>query len=153
MIKKIKEFIKAFKYAYNTINVNKFDAKNAIEDYRKRVEEFSNVAKTMNDLYDNLRDAYIYFPTNERQDFIQKTMDLLVYGRRDSNGGFMDICGWCGLYSSQASYVKTTLKELNKLYKEGKYSEVIAKAEEYNERLEEFYILYGIDENPKENNE
>ena len=33
MCKKIKEFIKAFKYAYNTINVNKFEAKKAIDDF------------------------------------------------------------------------------------------------------------------------
>ena len=30
MFRKIKEFIKAFKNAYNTINVNKIDAKKAI---------------------------------------------------------------------------------------------------------------------------
>ncbi len=38
MFKKIKEFISAFKNAYYTININKFNAKNAIEDYRKEVE-------------------------------------------------------------------------------------------------------------------
>ena len=59
MLKKIKEFIKAFKDAYNTINVNKFAAKNVIEDYRKDVERFAKVAKTMEDMYDNLRDTYI----------------------------------------------------------------------------------------------
>ena len=32
MIKKIKEFIKAFKDAYYTLNINKFNAKNAIEE-------------------------------------------------------------------------------------------------------------------------
>lgn len=72
MFKKIKEFIKVFEDAYYTINVNKFNAKNAIEDCCKEVEQFSKVAKTLDNLYDNLVDAYKYFPTNERQDFIQK---------------------------------------------------------------------------------
>lgn len=153
MIKKIKEFIKAFKYAYNTINVNKFNAKKAIEDYRKRVEEFSNVANTMSNLYDNLRAAYIYFPTDERQDFIQRTMDLLVYGRRDSNGGIMDICGSRGLYYSEAANGITKLMHLEDLYDEGKYDEVIAKTKEYNNRLDEFFVLYGIKVNAVEDAE
>ena len=78
---------------------------------------------------------------------------MLRYGRRDANGGLEDICGWYGLYSSQASYVKPKLKELNKLYKEGKYNEVITLAREYTEHLEEFNILYGIDENLSKENE
>lgn len=144
MFKKIKEFIEAFKDAYYTININKFNARNAIEDYRKEVERFSNVAKTMANLYDDLRDMYIYFPNNERQDFVQKTMDLLVYGRRDSNGGLIDICGLRGLYYSEADYGRDKLALLEDLYNEGKYDEVMIKTEEYNNRLEEFFVLYGI---------
>lgn len=144
MFKKIKEFIKAFKYAYNTINVNKFNAKNAIEDYREKVEEFSKVAKTMENLYDNLKDVYIYFPTDERQDFIHNTMYLLSYGRKDSNGRLIDMCGLRTLYRSEADYGKNKLAQLEDLYDEGKYDEVITKTEEYSNRLEEFYVIYGI---------
>jgi hypothetical protein len=150
MIKKIKEFIAAFNDAYYTININKFNAKNAIEDYRKKVEEFSNVAKTLQNLYDNLRNAYIYFPTNERQDFVQQTMDLLVYGRRDSNGGLIDIYGLRGLYYSEADNGRNNLAHLKDLYNEGKYEEVITKTEEYNNRLEVFFVIYGIKENTTE---
>lgn len=152
MFKKIKEFIKAFKDTYYTININKFNARNTIEDYRKEVERFSNVAKTMANLYDDLRDAYIYFPTNERQDFVQKIMDLLVYGRRDSNGGLIDIYGWRELYYNEAARWRDNLVRLENLYNEGKYDEVMTKAKEYSNRLEEFYILYGIKENTSENN-
>ena len=151
MFKKIKEFISVFKDAYYTLNINKFNAKNAIEDYRKEVRQFSKVAKTLNNLYDNLRDTYKYFPIKERQDFIQKTMDLLIYGRRDSNGGFIDICGYRGLYYSEADYGKNNLARLKDLYNEGKYDEVMAKIEECSNRLEEFYVLYGIKENTVEN--
>lgn len=156
MIKKIKEFIKAFKYAYNTINVNKFNAKNAIEDYREKVERFSKVAKTMENLYDNLKDVYIYFPVDERQDFIHNTMYLLSYGRKDSNGRLIDMCGLRGLYYSEAANGITNLTHLEDLYNEGKYDEVMAKTEEYNDRLKEFFVLYGIkdiDENTVEDDE
>lgn len=144
MFKKIKEFIAAFKDAYYTLNINKFNAKNAIEDYREKVERLSNVAKTMENLYDNLKDVYIYFPTDERQDFIHETMFLLSYGRKDSNGCLIDVCGLRSLYYSEADYGRNKLAQLEDLYNEGKYDEVMAKTEEYSNRLEEFYVIYGI---------
>lgn len=152
MFKRIKEFIEAFKTAYNTINVNKIDAKKAIDDFKKIADDIVYTADSLKIIFARLEAIYSCFPIKERQDFIQKTLDLLRYGRRDSNGRLKDICGWYGLYSSHASYVKPKLKELNKLYKEGKYSEVMSLARGYTEHLEEFNILYGIDENlPKEN--
>lgn len=150
MFKRIKEFIAAFKDAYYTININKFNAKNAIEDYREEVERFSKVAKTLDDLYNNIKDAYEYFPINERQDFVQPTLGLIIYGRRDSNGGLMDICGLRGLYYSEADYGRNKLAQLEDLYNEGKYDEVMTKTEEYSNRLEEFYVIYGIKENTGE---
>lgn len=153
MIKKIKEFIKAFKYAYNTINVNKFEAKKAIDDFKKEVDDIVYIADSLRFIFARLEAIYSCFPIKERQDFITKTLDLLRYGRRDDNGGLEDICGWYALYSSEADYMKTKLKNLNKLYKEGKYSEVNSLVIECNEHLEEFYIMYGIDENPNKENE
>lgn len=156
MIKKIKEFIEAFKTAYNTININKFNAKNAIEDYREKVEEFSKVAKTMENLYDNLKDVYIYFPTDARQDFIHKTMYLLNYGRKDYNGRLIDICGLQALYYSEAECGINNLANLEDLYNEGKYKDVMTKTEEYSNSLEEFFVIYGIKdikENTVEDNE
>lgn len=153
MFKKIKEFIKAFEDAYYTINVNKFKAKNDIEDYRKEVEQFSKVAKTLDNLYDNLVDAYKYFPIDERQDFVQRTLDLISYGRKDSHGNFIDICGWRALYYAEADYGRDNLALLEDLYNEGKYDEVMTKTEKYFNHLEEFYVLYGINENSSENNE
>lgn len=156
MFKKIKEFIAAFKDAYYTLNINKFNAKNAIEDYHKEVERLSKVAKTMENLYDNLKDVYIYFPTDERQDFIHKTMYLLSYGRKDSNGRLIDMCGLRTLYRSEADYGRNKLAQLENLYNESKYDEVMTKTEEYSNRLKEFFVLYGIkdiDENTVEDDE
>lgn len=153
MFKKIKEFITAFKDAYYTLNIKKFNAKNAIKDYRKEVERLSKIAKTLENLYDNLVDAYEYFPIKERYDFVKKTRELLVYGRKDSHGGFIDICGWRALYYSEADYGRSNLTHLTDIYNEGKYDEVMAKTEEYSNRLEEFYVIYGIKENQSKNYE
>lgn len=153
MIKKIKEFISAFKTAYNTINVNKFDAKKAIDDFKKMADDIVYIADSLKIIFSRLEAIYVCFPVKERQDFIQKTLDLLRYGRRDADGGLKDISGWYGLYRSQANYVKTRLDWLNDLYDAGKYDEVIPLVKEYTEKLEEFNILYGIEENTVENDE
>jgi hypothetical protein len=153
VIKKIKEFIEAFKDAYNAININKFNAKNAIEEYSDEVDDIVYAADSLKIILARLEAVYSNFPINERQDFIQKTIDLLKYGRRDANGELKDICGWIEIYRLKAEGAKNQLSYLKKIYGDGKYDEVIAKAEEYSNCLEEFYILYGIEENPSENNE
>ena len=146
MFKKIKEFIEAFKNAYNTINVNKIDAKKAIDDYSKKVARIVYVADSLKFIFPRLEAIYSSFPINERQDFITKTLDLLRYGRKDDNGGLKDTCGWGALYISESVVVKNNLAHLKERYKEGRYGEVKVLAEEYSERLEEFYIIYGIKE-------
>lgn len=153
MFKKIKEFIKAFNDAYNTINVNKFAAKKAIDDFKKKVDDIVYTADALKCVFTKLQTTYDCFPKKERQDFIQKTLDLLVYGRRDANGGLKDICGWRSLWFSEADYAKTKLKEMNKFYKDGNYNIVMSLAKACNEHLEEFYILYGIVETQNEENE
>ena len=146
MFKKIKEFIEAFKDAYNTINVNKIDAKKAIDDYSKEVDGIVYASDSLKIIFARLEGSYIYFPKKERQDFITKTLDLLRYGRKDANGNLKDFYGLRSLYHSNANYAKNNLAHLKKLYKKGKYDGVIECAKEYLERLEEFYILYGINE-------
>lgn len=153
MIKKIKEFIKAFKYAYNTISIDKINAKKVIDDYSREADDIIYTIDSIKIIFSRLEAIYSCFPIKERQDFVIKTLDLLRYGRRDDDGGLKDIYGWYALYRSQADYVKTKLKLLNELYKEGKYSEVMSFAKEYNEQLEEFYVKYGIKEITAEENE
>ena len=153
MFKKIKEFIEAFKNAYNTINVNKINAKKAIDNYSDEVDDIVYAYESLNIIYRRLNAVYRYFPIKERQDFVQKTLDLLTYGRYDSVGYFKDDYGLAGAYYRYADGAQHNLIELENLYKEGKYNEVITKAEEYSEKLKDFYIRYGIEENPSENNE
>lgn len=150
MFKKIKEFIEAFKDAYNTINVNKIDAKKAIDDYSKEVDGIVYAADSLKIIFIRLEGVYKYFPIKERQDFIQKTLDLLRYGRKDDKWYLKDYDGFITLYISTANWAKNNLTYLKKLYKEGKYDEVVEWAKEYSERLEEFRILYNIIDNPNE---
>lgn len=150
MFKKIKEFIEAFKNAYNTINVNKIDAKKAIDNYSKEVDNIVYAAESLKIIFVRLEGVYKYFPIKERQDFIQKTLDLITYGRYDDNEGLKDPCGWGTLYISESVGAKNNLAYLKKLYKEGRYGEVKVLAKEYSERLEEFYVLYNIIDNPNE---
>ena len=150
MFKKIKEFIKAFKDAYNTINVSKIDAKKAIDDYSKEVDDIVYADNSLKIIFVRLEGAYKYFPIKERQDFITKTLDLLRYGRKDANGDLKDFFGFRTLYHSTANAAKNNLAHLKKLYKEGKYDEVKVWVKEYSRRLEDFYALYNIIDNPNE---
>ena len=150
MFKKIKEFIEAFKNAYNTINVNKIDAKKAIDDYSRKVDRIVYTADSLKIIFARLEAIYSCFPIKERQDFIQKTLDLLRYGRNDDNGGLKDTCGWCAFYHSNAKCVKNNLAQLKELYKRGRYGEVKVLAKEYSEQLEDFYVLYNIIDKPNE---
>ena len=118
--------------------------KKVIDDYKRETDDIVYTVDSLKIIFARLEAIYSCFPIKERQDFIIKILDLLRYGRRDANGGLKDICGWYGLYSSQANYMKTKLKDMNKLYKESKYVEVNAFVKEYNEQLEEFYVKYGI---------
>ncbi len=152
MFKKIKEFIEAFKNAYNTINVNKINAKKAIDGYSKEVDDIVYTADSLKIIFIRLEAVYSSFPIKERQDFITKTLDLLRYGRKDDDGNLKDFCGFRALYTSTANGAKNNLAYLNELYKEGKYDEVVANAKVYSERLEDFYVLYGIEEKSSKEN-
>lgn len=147
---KIKEFIKAFKDAYNTINVNKINAKKAIDGYSTKVDHIIYVSDSLKIILERLEAIYSYLPIKERQDFIQKTVDLIRYGGKDDNGDLKYYCGLRALYHSNANCAKNNLSNLKNLYKEGKYDKVMEWAKEYSERLEEFRFLYNITDIPNE---
>ena len=112
MFEKIKEFIKAFKDAYNTINVNKIDAKKAIDDYSEKVNYIVYAYDSLKIVSARLEAIYSYLPIKERQDFIQKTLDLLRYGRKDDNGNLKDFVGITSIYHSYANSAKNNLAML-----------------------------------------
>ena len=150
MFNKIKEFIEAFKDAYNTVNVVKINAKKAIDAFSKKVDDIVYATDSLRIIFTRLEGVYKYFPIKERQDFIQKTLDLLRYGRKDDSGILKDFRGLTSLYYSNTNWAKNNLAHLKELYKKGRYGEVEVLAKEYSEQLEEFYILYNIIDNPNE---
>lgn len=143
-MKKIKHFIQAFKQAHYEVNKNKIDAKNAIDNYRKDSEVVKEVAETLKLIYTKLESVYHCPPIKERQNFIQKTLDLLKYGRINGCGVFMDEGGYCEIYNLQYNHMKNCLLAMNTLYGNEKYEEVIKYVEKCNKNLENFGIKHGL---------
>ena len=69
MFKKIKEFIAAFKNAYNTINVNKIDAKKAIDDYSNEVDGIVYAYDSLKIIFEHLEGSYKYFQKIRQKDY------------------------------------------------------------------------------------
>jgi hypothetical protein len=143
-MKKIKDFIKAFKQAYYEVNKNKIDAKNAIDNYRKDTEVVKEVAEELKLIHAKLESVYHCLPIKERQNFIQKTLDLLKYGRINGSGGFMDEGGYCEIYNLQYKHMKDDLYAMNVLYGNERYDEVIKYVEKCNKNIENFGIKHGL---------
>lgn len=143
-MKKIKDFIKAVKQAYYEVNKNKIDAKNAIDNYRKEVEVVKEVAEDLKLIHTKLESVYHCLPIKERQNFIQKTLDLLKYGRINGRGGFMDEGGYCEIYNLQYNHMKNCLLAMNTLYGNERYEEVIEFVKQCNKNLENFGIEHDL---------
>lgn len=143
-MKKIKDFIKAFKQAYCEVNKNKIDAKNAIDNYRKEVDVVKNVAENLKLINTKLKLVYHCLPIKERQNFIQKTLDLFRFGRINGNGGFMDEGGYCEIYNLQYNHMKDNLRVMNILYGNERYEEVIGYVEQCNKNIKNFRIKHDL---------
>lgn len=143
-MKKIKDFIQAFKQAYYEVNKNKIVAKNAIDMYSKEVDAVKDVAENLKLIYTKLKLVYHCLPIKERQSFIQKTLDLFKYGRINGNGGFMDEGGYCEIYNLQYNDMKNYLLAMNTLYGNERYEEVIEYVERCNKNLENFRIKHDL---------
>ena len=148
MFKTIRNYIRAFKDAYKTINSKKFEAKEAIDKYKLEVDNIKNVYTVLRDTYEGLDAVYKYLPKQERRDFIQKTLDLLKFGRTDvdENGDrcFKDLIGYIYLYFSQYTDMSHFLKVMRLHYNNGHYDDVIDLAREYGMQLENFYVNHDI---------
>ena len=146
MIKTIKNYIQAIKDAYRNINSKKFLAEEAIEKYKSETERIREISKIMEKTIDNLKTIYDYLPKKERQDYVQKTLDLLMthtitdqYGR-----AIWHDFGYHWLFDNQYKTMKTYLKVMRLHYNNGHYDDVIDLAKEYNIVLENFYVRNKI---------
>lgn len=148
MFNSIKIFIAAFKQALNSMNADKIEAKEAIDKYCANVKYIGDVVEKMKTVYILIGELYDCFPIKERQDFVQKTYDLLGYGRLDEKtGNFKDGANFVTLYKHQHEDMKRWLKNMVNYYNAGHYNDVVDLYKTvYGPQLEKFYIRVGASE-------
>lgn len=148
MFNSIKIFIAAFKQALDSMNIDKMEAKEAIDKYRANVEYIGGVAEKMKTVYTLISELYDCFPIKERHDFVQKTHDLLRYGRFDEKtGSLKDGTNFVTSYKHQYEDMKRWLKNMVNHYNAGHYKEVVDLYKIiYGPQLEKFYISIGASE-------
>ena len=133
MIKFCKDLFKIFKTTYQTYYAEKIKAKLLIKDYQDKVNSIENVANKLYDIANNLHTVYHFLPIKERQDFIQKTINLINYGDEER------LYGYRKEYKSILVVMKNNLKILKLHYKNSHYNYVIELTEIYNKKLEKFF--------------
>lgn len=136
----IKEFILAYKEAYNKINEEKIKAKDCINHIKRLKKIDTSIYKLLLTTKKNLYDIYIYLPKKQRQDYVQKTIDLLQYGNDFTDD--IRVLGIIGLYKNVIEIIDDNLQDMKRFYKEKDYNKVISI---YNDLIEtiddEFKIL------------
>lgn len=146
MIKTIRNYIQAIKDAYRNINSKKFLAEEAIEKYKSETERIGEISEIMGKTIDNLKTIYGYLPKEKRQDYVQKTLDLLITHTitdQYNHAIFADF-GYHWLFDNQYKTMKSYLKVIRLHYNNGHYNDVIDLAKEYNIQLENFYVRNKI---------
>ena len=148
MFSSIKIFITAFKQAIDTMNADKMEAKEAINKYRANVEYIGGVAEKMKTVYILIGELYDCFPIKERRDFVQKTYDLLGYGRFDEKtGNLKDGTNFVTLYKHQYEDMIRLLGNMVNHYNDGNYKKVVNLYNTvYGPQLESFYVYVGASE-------
>jgi hypothetical protein len=136
----IKEFIWAYKEAYNKINEDKIKAKDCINHIKKLKEIDTNIYKLCLTTKKNISDIYKYLPKKQRQDYVQKTLDLLQYGNDFSHD--LKVLGVIGLYKNVIDILDENLKNMKMFYKDKEYKIVASIYKDLIETVNnEFKIL------------
>ena len=136
----IKEFILAYKEAYNKINEEKIKAKDCINHTKRLKKIYISIYKLCLTTKKNLYDIYRYLPKKQRQDYVQKTIDLLQYGNDLTDD--VRVLGIIGLYKNAIKIIDDNLIEMKHFYKEKDYSKVISIYKDLNETINnEFKFL------------
>ncbi len=136
----IKEFIFAYKEAYNKINEEKIKAKDCINHTKRLKKTYISIYKLCLTTKKNLYDIYRYLPKKQRQDYVQKTIDLLQYGNDLTDD--VRVLGIIGLYKNAIKIIDDNLIEMKHFYKEKDYSKVISIYKDLDETINnEFKFL------------
>ena len=125
---------------WKELRKEKNEAKKVLKDIQVVVEHWERVWKTAENIEKELSAIYSDLPESQRQDYVQKTMDLLKYGFdidvEWKSDGFISIFHY--IYTVCLRYQE----HAEKLYKEN-YEGVIGKLEEMKCEVERIKEVYG----------
>lgn len=126
---------------WEELRKEKNEAKQVLKDIQVVVDHWERMWETAENIEKELSEIYYELPESQRQDYIQKTLDLLKYGfdidvewRPD---GFIDIFHY--IYTVCLSYQE----QAEKLYKEKDYKSVTGKLEDLESEVERIKEIYG----------
>ena len=123
----IKDYFRVFINTYKTVNSQKLEAKKILRQWKSKLKELKQNCKKLEVAETSLRDVYLLLDKNERQTYVQETLDLLDYGPKSSAGN---------RYWGQSHYYQNEYKrmihqaeiyihDIKKYMDEGKYDEVL----------------------------
>lgn len=144
MIEELKDLWIVFRKVYNEHFAMKIQARDAIKEYKSKMDSIGRVYNLLNETYHNLDEVYLQLPIKERKDIIQPTIDLLRWGIRMKEDGSYYGNGFIVMYSNLHYKMKSDYKYINLLYKEKKYDLVIETIDMSLECLENFYLEWNI---------
>jgi len=119
MINLIKDFIETYKQVYK----ERLTAKSYLKIIHNKHKEFKNVYKICNNIENDLNDVYLYCPIEQRQDFIQATLDFFN--------------GWTKKIKCLVNTIEQYYSDCYDLYKKREYSLMENKYKELNYYISE----------------
>lgn len=123
----IKDYFRVFVNTYKTVNSQKLEAKKILKEWKSELKKLKQKRKKLEVAEKSLRDVYLLLDKNERQTYIQETLDLLDYGPKSSMGN--RYCGQRHYYQNEYErmirQVEIYIQDINEYISEGRYDEVL----------------------------
>lgn len=138
MINLIKDFIETYKQVYK----ERLTAKAYLKTIHNKHKEFKHVYETCNNIEDNLQYIFRYCPIDQRQDFIQSTLDFFHYGINTAikpDGKriyFGNSYGWTKRIKHLVDYIGQCYSDCYDLYHKRDYISLEEKYKEMNDYID-----------------
>ena len=126
---------------WKELRKEKNEAKKVLKDIQVVVEHWERMWKTAENIEKELSEIYHELPESQRQDYVQKTMDLLNYGFDIDVEWRSD--GFIGIFHYIYTVCLRYQKQAEKLYKEKNYEGGVRKLEELKSEVEQIKVTYG----------
>lgn len=146
------DLIIAFKKAWGEINKDKIRSKNQLKDTKIFIKEWKERTEDIKKVEKILSKHWHYLPIVQRQDYIQKTYDLIHYGfdveyhengSRTYFGGYDN--GLAKIYQLIHDYIVVQYNDMKHYYNKKNYEKVNSIYQTFikyiNEKLEQYHIL------------